>query len=99
MQGFNFASNPPARVKGGIANETTYTMKNIASIMKAANSTMDDLLECVVILSDLKDFDAFNKIYATFFTTSHELLPTRVASEGVLFGGAAVEIKCTGEVH
>ena len=74
-------------------------MNNIKAIMKAAqNSTMDDLLECVVILADLKDFDAFNKLYATFFSSPHDLLPTRVAFQGTLFGGAAVEIKCTGEV-
>jgi len=59
------------------------------------SSTMDDLLECTVILNDLSDFAAMNKVYSTFFKPPQ---PARVAFQGVLAGGAAVEIKCTGEV-
>ena len=35
-QGFDFTAKPPARVGGGITNETKQTMANIAEGMKAA---------------------------------------------------------------
>lgn len=97
MQGYDFMAKPPALVKGGIVNETQQAMSNIQAVMKAArNATMDDVLECMVLLTDIGDFDAFNKVYATFFPGP--VKPARVASQGVLVGPAAVEIKCTGDV-
>ena len=96
MQGFNFSAPKPARVTGGITPETKMTMSNIQTVMKAArNATMDDILECTVVLSDLKNFDAMNKVYATFFG---KVPPSRIAYQATLFGGAAVEIKCMGDV-
>ena len=72
-------------------------MDNFAEIMAAArNATMSDIVECTVLLADLKDFDAFNKVYAAAFTDG--VYPTRIASEGTLFGGAAVEVKCMADV-
>ena len=95
-QGFDFTAKPPARVGGGITNETKQTMANIAEVMKAARgATMDDILECTVILSDIKDFDAMNNVYKLSYGA---VPPARVAYSAALMGGAAVEIKCSGDV-
>ena len=97
MQGFDFKKNPPSRVPGGIEQEAKQMMSNFAEIMAAArNATMSDIVECTVLLADLKDFEAFNKVYAAAF--SDGVYPTRIASEGKLFGGAAVEVKCMADV-
>ena len=96
MQGFDFAAHPPAMVPGGIANQTTQTLKNIHTVLAAAQgATMDDLLECSVLLRDLKNFETMNSVYKTFFGAAP---PARVAYQAALAGGAEVEIKCTGEV-
>lgn len=69
-----------------------------AQVMKAAKgATMDDIMECLVILADLKDFDAFNGEYKKAFPAPMAP-PSRVAYEAKLIGTAAVEIKCIGDV-
>jgi len=97
MQGYDFLAKPPGLVAGGIANETHQALSNVAAVMKAArNATMDDIVECQVLLADIKEFDAFNKVYGTFFPGP--VKPARMASQGVLAGTGAVEIKCLGDV-
>ena len=98
MQGVDFSASPPARVTGGAYNETVYIMKNMAEVMKAARgASMSDILECMVFLRDIKaDFEHMNMAYKAAFTDG--VFPARVASQAELAGGAAVEIKCTGDV-
>jgi 2-iminobutanoate/2-iminopropanoate deaminase len=96
MQGIDFTKPPPALVPGGITEQTKQTLANIETVVHAAGGTMDNILECTVLLADLKDFKAMNSAYATFFTDG--LPPVRVALEAALAGGALVEIKCTGEI-
>ena len=96
MQGVDFSKSPPALVPGGITEQTQQTLSNILAVVKAASGSMNDILECTVLLADLKDFKAMNTVYATFFTDGAQ--PARVALEAALAGGALVEIKCTGEI-
>lgn len=96
MQGIDFTKPPPALVPGGITEQTKQTLANIEAVAHAAGGSMDDILECTVLLADLKDFKAMNSAYATFFTDGTP--PARVALEAALAGGALVEIKCTGEI-
>ena len=62
-QGFDFLAKPPGLVPGGITNQTKYAMSDIASIVKAANATMDDITSCTVWLSDIADFSKMNDVY------------------------------------
>lgn len=79
-------------------------MENIAAVMKAAaahtsdgSASMSDLLECTVLLRDIKnDFDAMNAAYKSAF--SDGVYPARVAFQADLAGKAAVEVKCNGEL-
>ena len=96
MQGVDFSKSPPSLVPGGIAAQTKQTLSNVQDVVNAAGGSMYDILECTVILSDLKDFKAMNTEYAKFFTDG--IPPARVAFQAPLAGGAAVEIKCTGEI-
>lgn len=57
---------------------------------------MSDILECVVLLKDIADFDEMNAAYKAAFTDG--IFPARVAYQATLAGTAAVEIKCTGDV-
>ena len=98
MQGFDFKASPPGLVGGGVYNQTQQTMANIAEVMNAARgASMSDLLACDVLLADIKkDFKEMNKAYEAAFTDG--VYPARVAYQSTLAGGAAVEIKCTGDV-
>ena len=53
---------------GDIAEQTHLVMSNIAAIVKAAGSSMDNLLKATILLTDMNDFAKVNEVYAKFFT-------------------------------
>lgn len=76
-------------VLGTIEEETIRTLDNIKAIIEAAGATMDDVVKCNVHLSDIKDFDRYNKIYAGYFTG---IKPARTTVQSVLAENIKVEI-------
>lgn len=55
-------------VEGGIAEETKQTIKNIKDVLEHHNLSLDNVVKCTVILSDIKDFKTFNEVYIKYFT-------------------------------
>ncbi len=51
-------------VEGGIAEQTDRAMRNVAAIVEAAGSRLENLLRCGIFLLDLDDFPAMNEVYA-----------------------------------
>lgn len=43
--------------------------KNIGAILEAAGLSYDDVLKTTCFLADIKDFAAFNAVYAKYFTS------------------------------
>jgi 2-iminobutanoate/2-iminopropanoate deaminase len=78
-------------ILGTIQEETTNTLNNIKAIIEAAGGTMDDVVKCTAHLADIKDFDAYNVVYATFFTG---IRPARTTVQSVLAENLKVEIDC-----
>ena len=78
-----------AFVLGTIEEETIRTLDNIKSIIESAGASMDDVVKCTVHLSDIKNFDRYNKIYATYFTG---IKPARTTVQSVLAENIKVEI-------
>ena len=76
-------------VLGTIEEETRRTLGNVKSIIEAAGASMNDVVKCTVHLSDIKDFDAYNKVYAEYFTGSK---PARTTVQSVLAEDIKVEI-------
>jgi 2-iminobutanoate/2-iminopropanoate deaminase len=58
-------------VEGGIREQTEQVMKNIGLILAEAGYTFADVVKSTVLLADINDFNALNKIYAEFFTSNH----------------------------
>jgi 2-aminophenol/2-amino-5-chlorophenol 1,6-dioxygenase alpha subunit len=59
----------------GIEAQTRATIENIRTILEAAGSSLDKILDVTVYLTDMKrDFDRFNKVYAEYLG---EVKPTR----------------------
>ena len=50
-----------------IGSQTEQVLKNIASILEAAGSSLDHVLRCGVFLTDMSEFAAMNEIYARSF--------------------------------
>ncbi len=80
-------------VAGGLAAETRQIMANIGAVLAKRGLGHDDLFKCTVMLADMAQWDAFNRVYITYFTPGR--LPSRSAM-GVngLARGAAVELEC-----
>ena len=78
-------------VSGGIEDETRQALVNIGSILEAAGLNYSHIVKNTVLLADINDFAALNKIYAEFFTTDPPARSTfQVAA---LPKGARVEIE------
>ena len=93
MQGFDMTASPPVLVAGGIANQTMQTLKNIEAVTKEAGGSLDNIVECTVMLANASDFPAMNTVYSTFFGA---VKPTRAAAAMGVLGDGLVEIKCSG---
>jgi len=52
---------------GDIQSETRQTLNNISAILKAAGSSLKDVVRVGVFLADLNEFAAMNEIYKQFF--------------------------------
>jgi reactive intermediate/imine deaminase len=77
-------------VAGGITEQTTQVMENIKSALALAGASMSDVVKCLVILTDVKDFAEFNKVYATYFPQNP---PARTTLEAKLVIDIKVEIE------
>lgn len=55
-------------VEGGIQAETKQTIENIKAVLEHHDLSLDNVVKCTVILSDINDFKAFNEIYIQYFT-------------------------------
>ena len=78
-------------VLGTIEEETKRTLDNIKGIIEAAGATMDDVVKCTAHLSDINDFDKYNKVYSEYFKG---VRPARTTVQSVLAEGIKVEIDC-----
>jgi 2-iminobutanoate/2-iminopropanoate deaminase len=76
---------------GTIEEETVRTLDNVKAIIEAAGGSMDDVLKCTVHLSDIKEFDRYNVVYASYFTG---IKPARTTVQSVLGENIKVEIDC-----
>jgi 2-iminobutanoate/2-iminopropanoate deaminase len=77
---------------GEIEEQTRLTMENLARILAAAGSSLDQVVRCGVYLTDMSLFPRMNAVYGTYFPNDPPVRTTiGVAS---LPGGIAVEIDC-----
>ena len=76
-----------------ITGQAQQSLTNIKNILEEAGYTFDDVVKTTCLLSDIKDFAAFNEVYSKFFTG---MKPARSCFGGnQLPKGALVEIEVT----
>lgn len=79
-------------VAGGIEPETTQVMKNAEAVLENAGLGFKDVARTTVFLTDINDFQAMNKVYATYFPEG-TIPPARsTVAVAALAAGAKVEI-------
>jgi 2-iminobutanoate/2-iminopropanoate deaminase len=78
-------------VDGGIEAQTRQALTNLAAVLTAGGSSLDDTVKVTVYLADMDDFQAMNAVYEEFFLLSP---PARSAFEvSALPLGALVEVE------
>ncbi|GMV10618.1 MAG: hypothetical protein AMXMBFR55_23520 [Gemmatimonadota bacterium] len=83
-------------VPGGIQAETRQTMENIKDVLAKSGSSLDRVVKCTVFMADMREWDAMNEVYATYFPRNK---PARSAFGATgLALGARVEIECIAAV-
>jgi reactive intermediate/imine deaminase len=83
-------------VAGGIQAETRATMNNIKDVLEKSGSDMDHVFKCTVFMADMKEWDAMNEVYTTFFP-NHKPARSAFGATGLALN-AKVEIECLAKV-
>ena len=79
-------------VEGGIEVQTRQVLVNLKAVLEAAGSSLDRVVKCTVMITDMADFAAMNKVYAEFFKAP---FPARATFQVAgLAMKAMVEIDC-----
>lgn len=83
-------------VTGGIEAETRQVLANVRAVLERHGSSMDRVVKCLVMLADMADWPAMNKVYLEHFTPP---LPARSAfgASGLALGGR-IELECIAVV-
>lgn len=80
----------------GISDQSKQVMDNLSNVLKTGGSDLDHALKATVYLSNMDNFQAFNKVYQTYFNDSY---PARTAIEiSKLPMDALIEIEMVAEV-
>ena len=84
-------------VPGGIEAETRQALANIRSVLERHGSSMDRVIKCTVMLADMQEWAAMNRVYVEHFPAN---LPARSAfgASGLALGGR-VEIECIATIE
>jgi 2-iminobutanoate/2-iminopropanoate deaminase len=77
-------------VRGTVQEEVARVLENLQAVLAAAGSSLERVVKTTVYLTDLKDFEAMNEVYARYFGTGR---PARATVQvAALPKGARVEI-------
>ncbi|MDO6389681.1 Rid family detoxifying hydrolase [Pontibacter sp. BT731] len=78
-------------VQGDIAAQTEQCFQNLFQVLSAAGLSPDDVVKVNVFLTDMANFEAMNKVYASEFATPYPARTTIGVASLPL--GAQVEIE------
>ena len=80
-------------IPASIEDQARLAMDNLQQAFKSAGADLSDVVKCTVMLDDMRQWPAFNKVYVSYFKPGH--LPARSAfgADGLALG-AGVEVEC-----
>lgn len=81
------------KLSDGIEAQTRQALDNVGAVLKRAGVGYGDVFHCTAMLSDMKNWPAFNTVYVTYFPAGK--LPARSAfgASGLARGGM-IELEC-----
>ncbi|MFK3989277.1 MULTISPECIES: RidA family protein [unclassified Psychrobacter] len=85
-------------VEGGIEEQARQSLANLKAVLEAGGASLDSVLKTTCLLSDMKDFAAFNDVYTEVFGT--EAAPSRTCFEAArLPKDALIEIEAIAFIN
>ena len=81
-------------INGDIVEQTEQVMKNIEAVLSEAGCNFEDVIKTTCFLDDMKNFSAFNEIYAKYFISK----PARSCVQAILPKGAIVEVEVIAQI-
>ena len=79
------------KVPESVEAEATNVLNNVQNLLKQSGMTMDDLVFVQIFCSDVAHYDAFNKVYRTYF--KQEFPARAFLGSGKLLFGARFEVQ------
>ena len=70
----------------GIEAQAERSCRNVAAVLEAAGTNMENVVKTTCFLADMGDFAAFNQVYARFFTScpARSCVAVKTLPKGVL---------------
>jgi reactive intermediate/imine deaminase len=86
-------TRPDGTLPEGIEAQSRQTMDNVGAVLRQAGLGWSDVFRCLVMLDDMSQWQAFNRVYVGYFEQGR--LPARSAlgADGLALG-ALVEVEC-----
>lgn len=82
-------------VEGGIEAQTIRIFENIKKILESIDLNLSDVVKTSVFLSDISDFNVFNRVYSKYFEKEP---PARTTVQVNLMVGVLVEIDAIAQL-
>lgn len=87
-----FDSKEKKLVSGGLKAEAAQALDNIKASLIKYDYKMQDVVKCMVMLTDINDFKAFNEVYVTYFKPPYPARSAFTVKELAI--NSIVEIEC-----
>ena len=86
-------ARPDGTLPDSMEEQTRLAMENMRASLRLAGADTGDIFKCTVMLADMSEWAAFNKVYLSYFTPGR--LPARSSfGTSALALDALVEIEC-----
>lgn len=79
-------------VSDAVAEQTEQVLKNLSEVLRAAGTSLDNVVKTTVFLADMNDFAEMNEVYGRYFSDNKPARATVQAAR--LPRDAKVEIDC-----
>jgi reactive intermediate/imine deaminase len=86
-------AGPDGSLPEGIEAQARLAMENVGAVLAEAGLSFGDVFHCLVMLADMADWGAFNRIYLEYFDVDRLPARSAFAAAGLALGGR-VEIEC-----
>lgn len=81
------------KLPDGIDAQARQTMDNIGAVLKGQGLDWGDVVKCTVMLDNMADWPAFNKVYVTYFADGKFPARSAFGADGLALG-ALLELEC-----